>query len=462
MKKIGILGAGFTGTMTATQLLRKSGEPIELVVIDELNTGNGGVAFNPYSKIHLLNVIAAKMSAFPDDPDHFLDWVLSQPDYKGKDRTLVANAFLPRALYGKYLNAIWKETIKNASGTHKIRLIDSLAIDIDVLCDNISLQLKNGEKIDLDYCVIATGNNIPGNPKIRNADFYKSKNYFQNPWQKSSVEVRNNLTKPVLIIGNGLTMVDTVLGLLENDFDKEIYSISPNGFNILPHRHNGVKYTSLVDELPQNPTLFELVSLIRKHIKSVRQLGISAEPIIDSIRPYTQKIWQNFSTAEKNLFLKRFRHLWGVARHRIPTNIHDKIQQLRIDGKLLIKSGRIIDITESEDGIIVEYYNKKLKVKEKIEVCRVINCTGPESNLENLENTLLSKALSKGTITQDELKLGLRADIESFRVINSNGEVLKNHFVLGSNLKGELWETTAVNELRAQAEKLAENLTVNL
>ena len=93
-----------------------------------------------------------------------------------------------------------------------------------------------------------------------------------------------------LIIGNGLTMVDTVLGLFEHGFKGVTHSISPNGFNILPHRHTGFKYSLLTDELPLKFTLKDLVSLVNKHVKAVREYGITAEPVIDSLRPYTQQI----------------------------------------------------------------------------------------------------------------------------------------------------------------------------
>ncbi len=65
MKTIGIIGAGFTGTMTAVHLISKSTEPCEIYLINERETLNKGIAYNPYSSKHLLNVVAAKMSAFP-------------------------------------------------------------------------------------------------------------------------------------------------------------------------------------------------------------------------------------------------------------------------------------------------------------------------------------------------------------------------------------------------------------
>jgi len=61
-------------------------------------------------------------------------------------------------------------------------------------------------------------------------------------------------------------------------------------------------------------------------------------------------------------------------------------------------------------------------------------------------------------LTQDNLKLGIKANTETFQIINSDGKPHTNLYTIGSNLKGELWESTAVNELRGQAEKLAEKL----
>ena len=460
MRKIGIIGVGFTGTMTAVHLINKATEPCEIILINERQSLNRGIAYNPYSNKHLLNVTAGKMSAYVDRPDHFLDWALQQDSIEQKDRSLVANSFLPRKLYGDYLCGIWEEA-KNTAVTKNITLtvINSFVIDLEVLENSVSLWLDNTLKLQLDQCVIATGNQIPRNPRIPNMDFYNSEKYFQNPWKIESVKnTAENL--PILIIGNGLTMVDTVFGLLEQDFKGDIYSISPNGFNILPHRANGLKYSRLVEELNDDLSLFELLKLVNKHIKIVRKNGISAEAVIDSLRPHTQKIWKSLSQKEKNIFMSRLRHLWGVARHRIPLHSHDKIQQLRIDGKLHINSGKIINFEEKEGFIAVEYFDKKEGKTKLLQVSRIINCTGPETNLMNIEKNFLKNCLLKGILTQDHLKLGITADTETFQIINSEGKPHPNLFTIGSNLKGELWESTAVNELRGQAEKLAEKLSL--
>ncbi|MCU0327984.1 MAG: FAD/NAD(P)-binding protein [Chitinophagales bacterium] len=458
MKKIGIIGSGFSGTMTAVQLINKLTKPYEIILINEKETLNKGIAYSPYSEKHLLNVIAGKMSAYPDKPDHFLDWVMQEKAFLGKDKVLLANSFLPRKIYGAYLCAIWEETMKVAKSKNvPINIINDMVVDLDVNDDGVSIKLDNKLNIALDYCIIATGNQIPRNPNIKNQAFFQSPNYFQNPWKIASVQdIKSDL--PVLIIGNGLTMVDTVLGLLEHDVQNEIYSISPNGFNILPHRHNGMKYTKLVEEIYEDMSMLEIVKLVNKHIKSVREYGVSAEPIIDSLRPLTQKIWKSFSEKDRDKFMKKLRHLWGVARHRIPLHTHDKMQQLRIERRLHIKSGHIVDIMESNGLIEVHYFDKRTQEGKVVEVSRVINCTGPETDLRNLDQSFLKNCLTKGILMQDKLKLGIRADTETFQILNSQGKPHHNLYTLGANLKGELWESTAVNELRAQAEKLAEFL----
>jgi uncharacterized NAD(P)/FAD-binding protein YdhS len=234
MKRIGIIGGGFSGSLTAIQLIHKS-DACEIILINKQETFNKGFAYNPYSDKQLLNVIAAKMSAFAEQPDHFLDWVMEQNEFKNRDRTLIANSFLSRKLYGAYLVDVWNQNYPLAAKKGiKVRLLNQFVVDIQMAATSVSLFLDNGETILVDQCVIATGNQVPRNPSIKNETFYPNYNYFQNPWIREAVQhVIPNL--PVLIVGNGLTMVDTVLGLKENGFNGEIYSISPKGFNILPH-----------------------------------------------------------------------------------------------------------------------------------------------------------------------------------------------------------------------------------
>jgi len=461
MKRIGIIGAGFSGTMTAVNLIENSNEIIEILLFEKENPIGKGIAYSPYSKKQLLNVPTSKMSAFKDLPDHFFNWVKSLEEYKNVDESILAGAFLPRHLYGQYLEFVWNEALANAKAKSiKVRILRSNIIDLERKSAEIELIGDKNDRFLVDYCVLATGNLVPRNQTIKNMDFYSNSNYFQNPWKIESVENLNK-NENVLVIGNGLTMVDTVLALQERNLRGIIYSISPNGYHILSHRHAPIKYNKLVEELPDHVDLKTIRNLIVKHVRAVRKLGVSAEPVIDSLRPFSQNIWRNFSINDKREFLRKYRHAWGVARHRIPIHMNDFLLKLMFSIKLKVFAGEIKSLNEVNGTIEVSFVEKNSKTEEKIFVSRVINCTGPESNIKLSESQLLKKCLEKGIISQDEFYLGFNADPTNFQLIGGNGEVQNNIFTIGTNLKGIFWESTAVNELRSQAENLANYIVFN-
>jgi uncharacterized NAD(P)/FAD-binding protein YdhS len=458
MRKIGIVGGGFSGMMTAVHLIRNTKEPIHIFIFEPSGIIGKGIAYNTYSKVHLLNVITEKMSAFKEEPLHFLDWVTRQADYETIDRNILAISFLPRYLYGNYLASIWDEATTLAQQKKvEVTVIPNLVIDIDKTNDTIRLYPEQQASIDVEECIIATGNQLPGNLKIENTTFYSSPLYFQNSWHQSAVNHLNE-SLPVFIIGNGLTMVDTIIGLLENHFSNNIIALSTHGYNILPHRHTGVKYASLVDELPKDIDLYSIVALLNKHLKKIQRFGLTPEPIIDSLRPFTQKIWMGLKHEEKKTFMHRLRHLWGLARHRIPQHVQDRILDLRLNQKLFIYAGKLQNIAALDGEVWVDFYDKKEKISKKFKVGRVINCTGPETNLEKTNNRFLQQALQKGMLKQDDLKLGIDADPITFEVRDQSDRLQSNLYTLGGNLKGVLWESTAVNELRDQALALANHI----
>jgi len=454
-----IVGGGFAGTLTAIQLIEKSEESLAISIINDSNEPNTGVAFSPNNKKHLLNVVTQKMSAFPDKPDHFLDWVMQQPFYCDMDISLVAQSFMPRAVYGVYLKALWTQA-KELARKKGIRVeeLNNHVIEIEPGLKGYVVKTKEGKVIICHAVVLATGNQLPRNHGVEDNRFYdQSSLYYRNPWQREAIE---NLPThcPVLIIGNGLTMVDTVSAIMEQGYPEQIISVSPNGFQLLPHRHTGMEYKKLETDIQPGMSLNDWVCLINKHRKLIRQLGISAEPIIDAIRPITQDIWMGLSLQEKRLFLRRLNPVWNVARHRVPLHIHDSLQQWRFAGKLQTYAGRIVSLTDAGNFVRVVLRQKTTGTLIELEVSRIINCSGPEADVSKMEKGLLATAYDKGLLRPDEMRLGLDAHWPSMRLYRSNGQLHKGWYTLGTNLRGVLWESTSVKEIREQADLLATQL----
>ncbi|GAB4126397.1 MAG: FAD/NAD(P)-binding protein [Raineya sp.] len=455
-KSIAIIGAGFSGLMTAVHLLKNASENIEISLISPKENFARGVAYKASSKHHLLNVPAGKMSAFQEKPTHFLDWLAQREPYKNLEKNLLATIFVPRNLYGDYLEELWTHTKQNAQS--KIQTLNDEVIDIEELKNGtFELHLKQNQALQADLVVLAVGNEAPKNPETLPENVLRSALYFQDPWARDSIEQVENL-KNILLIGNGLTMVDVVSGLEERGFKGKIYSISPNGFQILPHRHNGIPYNNLLAEIPENLDLgiIEWFSLFRKHIRFVRQFGISAEPVIDSIRSISPKIWQKLSLNDRKAFLRHLRHRWGVARHRLPVYVYDSIQEKQRNGSLHIIKGKILDASLQNSKISLSYWDKKQHNEQNLLVDRVINCTGPNTDLRFSANSLLQNLFVKQMIEPDDLYLGIKAD-QNGAIICQNKKY-ENFYTLGSALKGLFWESTAVPELRQQAESLAKIL----
>ncbi len=460
MLKVAIIGAGFSGTMAAVHLMRQTDNPVHITLFDQRDCIAKGVAYNPYSSKHLLNVTTSKMSAFPDLPGHFLDWVKRHPAYEDIESHLVANSFLPRKLYGDYLSDIWTLAKDSMPEMHRIIEKNSCIVDLQHSTDGYILTDAHDNTFEAQKVLLATGNETPGD--VQDVDFSTLDNsvYFRNPWDNKCV-LGTDPSLPILILGNGLTMVDTVIGLRENGFKNIIYSLSPNGFQILPHRHPGLDYNIIQNDIESANSLLDLVRITNRHIKKIRSLGISAEPIINALRSQTPDIWKRLTDEEKKIFYRRIRHLWGVARHRLPLHIHDEIQNERIRGTLKVYSGRVTNVEQVQDGIIIKYLNKKSRTHQKVFVSRIINCTGPVTDLLTSRNTLLANLVRKNFIEQDPLRLGINADSETY-IASKNGNLVEGLYIIGSLLKGVLWESTAVGELRQQAQQVSKTILRSL
>src|SRR3954470_13136032 len=92
---VAIVGAGASGSLTAVALARAA-PGLRVVLVDDRSHGLG-VAYSTTDEQHRLNVPACGMSAFADDPGHFVRWLAASRLEAGE------NDFVPRAWFGRYL-----------------------------------------------------------------------------------------------------------------------------------------------------------------------------------------------------------------------------------------------------------------------------------------------------------------------------------------------------------------------
>lgn len=435
MKRITIIGGGATGTLLAVNLMRHAGDQeIEINIVEKNEKFGVGVAYSTKRDFHLLNVPAAKMGAFPDDVEHFHKWL-------GENgHTYEPSAFVPRRIYGKYLRDLFLTAKDQTPANVKVTVYNEEAIDIVTGENGAEVWLNSGTHLMSDKVILAFGNFLPPAPRCENDDFLASPNYYPNPWVQN-INENIGAHDDFFIIGTGLTMVDMIMDLYNAGHKGKVYAASTHG--LLPSVHKlGFTYEAFEKEIDEQTGVAGIMKSVRAHVRAAESEGSDWRAVIDSLRPITQKTWLRLSDDEKRRFMRHLKHFWNTARHRIPPECAEVLYRMQWTDQLFIKKGRAKNIRIRKDG--------KFEVTlgdEKIPVDKIVNCSGSESDFSKLDVPLVKHLIAKGAITTDPLSMGINAA--------PDGRISDSLYTIGTALKGILWESTAMPELRAQAKNLA-------
>ncbi len=452
---IAIIGAGFSGTLVAAHLLKNATFPIEIKLIERKSAMGKGVAYGTKYDSHLLNVPAGKMSAFPDDPEHFLRWIKTRPDLA---EIVKLDTFVPRKIYGDYIQTVLKEA-EGTSQYGRLERIKNEAIAIQADRDRVIVCLSTGEKFPAHKIVLALGNFPPSDPPIADRSFYTSLRYISYPWSPHALtDIEPN--DAVLLIGSGLTMLDLAVALTEQGHQGEIHVVSRHG--LLPHPHKFTNpYPAFLSSETAPKTIRSLFRVVRREVKNAIAQGEDWRAVLDSLRPITQQLWQQLPLDEQRRFLRHVRIYWEVHRHRVSPGVAEKVTTMLNSGQMRVHAGRIQAYEEDADGVNVAIRKRHATDTEVVRVGRVINCTGTECDYRKFQHPLIQNLRSQGLIRSDALAIGLDV-APNGALLDVDGVVSQILYTLGPPRQGRLWETTAVPEIRVQAATLAKELMQTL
>lgn len=439
--------------MVAVHLLRQQQTPVHVLLLNEGYPVGKGVAYSAGSDLFLLNVYAGRMSAYPDQPHHFVDWLRQQPLYAYTPPEELEKIFMPRKVYGQYLEEQLTQALAQPAGHNTAQVLSQRVVHLQHTAQAefpYQLQLKDGQQIPAHKVVLALGNFQPS-PLRGTSPQLAPPLYYHNPWKP---EAWQNLPDQgrLLLIGTGLTSIDIILALLKQGFNGTITAVSTNGYLPYPYRTSTLD-TAFSTQIAGASSLREVVDLFKKALQEKGQ--DHWEPLINGVRAQTQALWQRFSDADKKRFSQKLGSLWTVARHRLPPQVHAKIKQAIKDGFLEIMPGRIQKIHPQNGQIEVQV--KTLGTTQTLLADRVINCTGPQLEYAKLKDPLVKSMLAQDLLFPHPMGMGLKADAH-YRVLQANGEPCQGLFTLGAALRGELWESNAVPELREQAQALSQEI----
>ena len=456
MKTVAIIGSGFCGTMAAVNLARLAKQPLRLILINYGAPTGRGVAYGTRHREHLLNVAARNMSAFPDQPHHFLDWLGTRSEYAETAESVLREQFIPRQIYGDYLQSLLFWHARHPAHPNScIEIVNGQALDLVPGPERVSVVIAGHATMEADMVVLATGNQAPTDLPGLTGDFSHPR-FLSNPWQPVEY-TKADRHENIVFIGAGLTMIDVFLTLSSLDWQGTMYAVSRTGLLPLSHFH-GVAHPEFPPADPAALGLSVLANLVEEHCQRLRDRGENPAIIVDKLRPFVQRIWQNFTLEEKARFCRDYRTRWNVARHRIAESIHERLTAAIEAGKLQMIQGRFRGLSDSGDRLRVTIEGPPPnRERFTLEAGWVLNCTGPNESYSDSKEVLYQNLIDRGIVQADDMDMGIKVDA-NFAVIDGGGQTSCFLYAIGPMLKGSLWESTAVPELRIQALRVAETM----
>ena len=181
---------------------------------------------------------------------------------------------------------------------------------------------------------------------------------------------------------------------------------------------------------------------------------VSWRAAVDSLRPHTSAIWQAFGEAEQRRFMRHARPWWDVHRHRIATQVAERMKQLVGSGQLEIAAGRIRAMRETDSGVEVDIARRGGDgiVTRRFDI--IFNCTGPLGAMGRSVNPVVRQLLEDRLVAIDPLGIGVDVDDR-----DRAGEAV---WAMGPMTKGRYWEIIAVPDIRGQAERVAADIATEL
>jgi len=449
MTDIAIIGGGAAGAAVFGELLRCNPPCTIHWIVNQCSLGRG-VAYSTLDERHLLNVRAAGMGLFLDHSDDFLRHASEELGHvSGSD-------FLPRRLFGDFVQAQITALIQSASQQgQSFKVHKAAAVSIKAAPHNgYIIVLADGRTIEAGNVVLALGALPPRPLRSVSSEALASGAYKLDPW---ALGQQQKPPRRVVVIGTGLTAVDTLLSASTRWPDTDLIAVSRHGLLPFVHPEQPMAPYPFQDDLNEGLLDSDGVLAMTRLVREAIALHAGDwRGIVDGMRPINAKLWQKLTTRQRWQFLRHVRWVWEASRHRVAPASAQAIEQLRDERRLQVHAARVLRV-EGASSLRVTIRGRVSQLVSTLESDLVIQATGLDTALAYTKHELLSGLLHDGLAVADPLQLGVAAQSDG-QLINGTGQPQRGLFAIGSLLRGSLWECNAMPEIRKAAHHVATGL----
>jgi uncharacterized NAD(P)/FAD-binding protein YdhS len=431
-----IVGGGASGVLVAAHLLADPARDLRVTLIEKTDRIGQGLAYSARQRDHRVNVPARGMSAFADQPQHFLDWLKKQQSNVPADGWI----FVQRATYGQYLAHVLEQAGRSREG--RLTVLNETVTGITETKAGVDVVLGNGSSVLSDFAVLAVGHETQP---------ARSRGIAVRLGSEDDTPLDPDAT--VMVLGSGLSMVDTWLSLAHANHTGPILVLSRNG--LLPRSHRDVAPIEIdAADVPFGTNLNYLVKWFRSLVADTERQGGDWRSVVDGLRPYNQRLWQSWTEHTRRQFLRHLRPWWNIHRHRLPPDLFNRLDDAVRSGQVNLIAGEFLDVARSGDQVVATIRPRGETRTREIVVDRVYDCGGVSVDVLASSNPVVVELVRRGRARPDALNIGLDVS-DSCAMIGDDGKPSERVRVVGPLTRGQFFEIEAIPDIRRQASDIA-------
>lgn len=484
-KPLVIVGAGFAGTATLLHMILKAtadpaftaDAPMNITLLERAPQQlYGGIAYGQTPRHEYnLNLSAKRVTpfaegekppGFPSMEEYIDQLAASNP------AVIEQHVNTSRQLYGQYLRYLVDIAIEQSGGKVKVDTVYDQAVDLHDTPQGATLELESGAVLDASHVILATGFKEAVSPAFA-FNAASSPRYLDYPYSEAANGFFDRLLSgpdntpesTALVIGTGLSAMDSANRLLDNGYRGKITMLSRRGLmhaiyrqmNIdprerlqgEPRQESELPFTAhtpdFINQIGSFATFDDLFGAIRKEMFQRVREGYTTEEILGHWEKFVPQVYQAFPDDTRE-FLLNYETAINVFRVGTTPELADKILKAKEEGRLEIKTGRIENMVKTKNGFDVIWrpnnrHGQRVGPDRSTAYTTVINGIGNSTKYdlpaEKIQDPLWSTLRARNAYTVHPSRDGV-AVTDNFDLIDGSGKPYEHINVIGVPVSGHM------------------------
>jgi uncharacterized NAD(P)/FAD-binding protein YdhS len=456
VRRIVIVGGGFSGAVVAVQLARllPADAAVAIDIVEPRSMLGGGVAYSATDPAHRINVPAAKMTVFEDDPAQFDQWLRVAGTLREDPAAVWADGscYPQRGVFGRYVAELVAQA---AAGRPElgIRHLPTRVVEVAARPTGFTLRLERGEPLAADLLILAISHPPPAVPRVLDHLRETGAPIVVDPWRAGALDgIARDAA--VLVVGTGLTMADVVAALEARGHTGPIVAISRRGLLSRGHPSRDPGKHDWFGRVTPPATALSLSRAVRRQVAEARREGRAWQAVFDDVRANAGRLWAALPPVEQRRLIRHLRPFWDVHRFRVAPQLEAAIERLRGAGQFRSMAASLAAAQRDSGRIAATLRRRGGAGSVDLVFDAVVVTTGPAHGSALGLNPVLSSLAARGLARADAAGLGVDVDAHS-RMVGQSGVARPDLLVAGPLARGRFGELMGLPQVSQHAKAVA-------